>query len=46
MENYLLYKYYRGLLKYLLGQIEEAYGEYLEIIIGIEEYVKNKTKIY
>ena len=44
VENYLLYKYYRGLLKYLLGQIEEAYGEYLEIIIGIEEYVKNKTK--
>ena len=44
VENFLLYKYYRGLLKYYLGQINEAYSEYLEIIIGAEDYVKNKTK--
>ena len=44
IENYLLFKYYRGILKYLLGQIDGAYTEYLEIIIGIEEYVKNKTR--
>lgn len=44
VENYLLYKYYRGILKYLLNEINDAYTEYLEIIIGIEEYVTNKTK--
>lgn len=44
MENYLLYKYYRGILKYLLNEINDAYTEYLEIIIGIEEYVTKKTK--
>ena len=44
VENFLLYKYYRGLLKYYLGQINEAYSEYLEIIIGAEDYVKDKTK--
>ena len=41
VENFLLYKYYRGLLKYYLGQINEAYSEYLEIIIGAEDYVIN-----
>ena len=44
VENFLLYKYYRGLLKYHLGDINDAYSEYLEIIISYEEYVKNKTK--
>ena len=44
VENYLLYKYYRGILKYLLNEINDAYTEYLEIIIGIEEYVTKKTK--
>ena len=44
VENYLLYKYYRGILKYLLNEINDAYTEYLEIIIGIEEYVTIKTK--
>ena len=44
VENYLLYKYYRGLIKYHLGDINDAYAEYLEIIIGYEEYVKNRTK--
>ena len=43
VENYLLYKYYRGILKYLLNEINDAYTEYLEIIIGIEEYVTKKT---
>jgi hypothetical protein len=40
----LLYKYYRGILKYLLNEINDVYTEYLEIIIGIEEYVTKKTK--
>ncbi len=31
-------------MKHILGQIDEAYTENLEIIIGIDEYVKNKTK--
>lgn len=44
VENFLLYKYYRGLLKYHLGDINDAYAEYLEIIIGYEEYVRCKTK--
>ena len=44
VENYLLFKYYRGLLKYNLGDINDAYAEYLEIIIGYEEYVRNKSK--
>lgn len=44
VENYLLFKYYRGLLKHILGQIDEAYTENLEIIIGIDEYAKNKTQ--
>lgn len=44
VENFLLYKYYRGILKYHLGCVDEAHGEYLEIIIGCEEYVKKKTK--
>ena len=44
VENFLLYKYYRGLLKFKLGEINEAYNEYLEIIIGSEDFVKNKTK--
>ena len=44
IDNFLLYKYYRGILKYHLGSIDEAYGEYLEIIIGSEEYAPNKTK--
>ena len=43
-ENFLLFKYYRGLIKYHLGDINQAYQEYLEIIIGYEEYVKQKTK--
>ena len=44
VENFLLYKYYRGLLKFKLEQTDEAYKEYLEIITGIEDYVKEKTK--
>ena len=44
IENFLLFKYYRGLIKYHLGDIKDAYAEYLEIIIGYEEYVTNKTK--
>ena len=44
VENFLLFKYYRGLIKYHLGDINAAYAEYLEIIIGYEEYVTNKTK--
>ena len=43
VENYLLFKYYRGLIKYHLGEISEAYNEYLEIIIGYEDYVTKKT---
>ena len=43
VENFLLYKYYRGLLKLRLDCTDEAYKEYLEIITGIEEYVKQKT---
>ena len=31
-------------IKYHLGDINDAYAEYLEIIIGYEEYVKNRTK--
>ena len=44
VENFLLFKYYRGLIKYLLGEIKQAYQEYLELIIGYEDYVKQKTK--
>ena len=43
VENYLLFKYYRGLMKYHLGDINEAYNEYLEIIIGYEDFVRKKT---
>ena len=43
LENFLLYKYYRGLLKLRLNQTNDAYKEYLEIITAIEEYVKQKT---
>ena len=43
VENFLLYKYYRGLLKFRTGQRDEAYKEYLEIITGIEDYVKEKN---
>lgn len=44
IENFLLYKYYRGLLKFNLGQINDAYSEYLEIIIGSEDFVNQKTQ--
>ena len=44
VENFLLYKYYRGLLKFKLNQTDDAYKEYLEIIAGIADYVKEKTK--
>ena len=43
VENFLLYKYYRGLLKFYLDKTDEAYKEYLEIITGIEDYVRQKT---
>ena len=43
VENFLLYKYYRGLLKFHLEKTDEAYKEYLEIITGIEDYVRQKT---
>ena len=43
VENFLLYKYYRGLLKFYLEKTEEAYKENLEIITGIEDYVRQKT---
>ena len=44
VENFLLYKYYRGLLKFKLNQTDDAYKEYLEIIAGIADYVKEETK--
>ena len=44
VENFLLYKYYRGVLKFRLEQTNEASKEYLEIITGIFEYVKEQTK--
>ena len=44
VENFLLYKYYRGLLEFKLEQTNEAYKEYLEIITGIEDYVREKTR--
>ena len=44
VENFLLYKYYRGLLKFYLGEMEEANTENFEIIIGIDEYVKKGSK--
>jgi hypothetical protein len=44
LENFLLYKYYRGLLKFYLGEMEEANTENFEIIIGIDEYVKKGSK--
>ena len=44
VENFLLFKYYRGLLKFKLNQNEDAYKEYLEIITGIADYVKEETK--
>ena len=44
VENFLLYKYYRGLLQLKIEQTDEAYKEYLEIITAIEEYAKQKTE--
>jgi len=44
VENFLLFKYYRGLLKFHLDQTKEAYKEYLEIITGIFDYVKEETR--
>ena len=44
VENFLLYKYYRGLLKYLIGEMDEAYTENFEIIISLDDYVTQKTK--
>ena len=44
VENYLLYKYYRGILKYLLGEMNDANTENFEIIIGIDEYAKFPSK--
>ena len=44
VENFLLYKYYRGLLKYLIGEMDDAYTENFEIIISLDDYVQNKTK--
>jgi tetratricopeptide (TPR) repeat protein len=44
VENFLLYKYYRGLLKYLIGEMDDAYTENFEIIISLDDYVKDKTK--
>ena len=44
VENFLLYKYYRGVLKFHLDQTEEAYKEYLEIITAIFDYVREETK--
>lgn len=43
VENFLIYKYYRGLLKLRIDETEEASKEYLEIITSIEEYVRQKT---
>ena len=44
VENFLLYKYYRGVLKFQLDKTEEAYKEYLEIITAIFDYVREETK--
>ena len=44
VENFLLYKYYRGLLKFNLDQTSDAYKEYLEIITAIFDYVREETK--
>lgn len=44
VENFLLYKYYRGLLKFHLDQTSDAYKEYLEIITAIFDYVREETK--
>ena len=44
VENFLLYKYYRGVLKFRLEQTDDAYKEYLEIITAIFDYVKENTR--
>ena len=44
-ENYLLYKYYRGILQFRLGNIEETSKESIGIILNIEDE-KNKNNKY
>ena len=46
--NYIIYKYYRGYLKFRLGDIEQANREYLEIvseIIGNEDFFLKYIKL-
>ena len=43
-ENDLLYKYYSGLLKYLLGRNADANAEHLRIIIGLNDQVEVQSK--
>lgn len=43
IENFLLYKYYRGILLLRLGFIDEAFTEYLELVNSLAEEVHNKT---
>lgn len=41
--NFLLYKYYRGILKLQLGDLVEANTEYLETIMSLNDDVKRRT---
>lgn len=43
-ENYLLYKYYRGILQFRLGNIDETLKESMGIILKIEEEKTQNTK--
>lgn len=43
LENYLLYKYYTGILKFDLGETNDAYKENFEIIIALSDYVSQPT---
>lgn len=43
VENYLLYKYYRGILLLRLNHFDEANSEYLEIVMALAEEVNIMT---
>ena len=43
-ENFLLYKYYRGILLLSLGKVNEAMGEYLEIVNKIADERSQKSQ--
>ena len=43
-ENFLLYKYYHGLILYNTGKINEAYNEYLNIVTSIKDNMAQNNK--